>query len=362
MPARRLGASEPVAFRDFPPEIIEEVFFHLPPDNVLDWKQPDVTIAPILLCHVCSQWRFIALQSRRLWMRLYRIVRLISSMRNRLKSEIHPLDLGFLGWWRSNLGANPLHLRFDIKFEGWIYFPSKDELPEQVLDLFPLVRHLELDWFTTYGIYDTYPKGFITSPHLETLRIRSGDLYEIAPFCYELPIRKLHIPRVCIKEPGDFTRHALSWASLNYIVFLDVHLSSGIWFDLVRACVNLQSACFKTSIVDPIEEFRTPYFTHHHLRQLVIAWHPSLDHGEYLLKNLFFPSLTALRIPVSLTAKQLHCILESMPSLVELHLGWKAATTALWYSPSGDGAITRFRNTFLTCNTSSSRPISARIE
>jgi hypothetical protein len=65
---------------------------------------------------------------------------------------------------------------------------------------------------------------------------------------------------------------------------------------------------------------------------LVVAWDKSGD-GKYMLKNLFLPSLTALRISAILTTNELHCILESMPSLVELHLGCEVAPGNIWYLP-----------------------------
>jgi len=74
--------------------------------------------------------------------------------------------------------------------------------------------------------------------------------------------------------------------------------------------------------------------THHHLRQLAVAWNLSLGDGQYLLENLFLPSLTTLRISLSLTAKDLHCILESTPSLVELYLGCEIAAADIWDFPS----------------------------
>jgi hypothetical protein len=55
-----------------------------------------------------------------------------------------------------------------------------------------------------------------------------------------------------------------------------------------------------------------------------------------MLKNLHLPALTAFRISARLTAKNLHFILESMPSLVELQLGCEVAEDDIWYRPDND--------------------------
>ena len=94
-------------------------------------------------------------------------------------STIFPFpDLGFLQV-RSNLAANSLHLRFDIKFEGGVYLPCQDELPKQVIGLFTLVQHLEFNWFHAYGICDTCPEGSITSPHLELFAFKVYQSYTL---------------------------------------------------------------------------------------------------------------------------------------------------------------------------------------
>jgi len=97
----QIASKPPVAFQDFPAEIIEEVFDYCLPDNTLDQKQPNVRIAPMLLCHVCSQWRSIALQSPKLWMCLYHVVRVPLYQKEEsglLQKGIHPTNLEFLEW------------------------------------------------------------------------------------------------------------------------------------------------------------------------------------------------------------------------------------------------------------------------
>ena len=173
-------------------------------------------------------------------------------------------------------------------------------------------------------------------PLLETLCIHT-EIRQVPPIFSEYPIRKLHIRRF-VPEPDIFRKHILPWSSLTHFISADAYFLSGVWFDLFRACVNLQSGYFKLCILNPPELGGNPArCTHHHLRQLAIAWNLPLGHGQYLLKNLFLPSLTALRISLCLTAEHLHCILQSAPSLVELHLGCEVAPDDIWDSPSTSG-------------------------
>lgn len=143
-----------VTFQDFPAEIFEIIFVGALPDDVLDQKQPNTKIAPMLLCHICSQWRSIALQLPRLWMCLYHFIRIPPCMSYGsvvpvpLNKRIRPNAAEFLQWWWCNLSVNrSFHFRCDGRFEGWYVHPDvEDEWPdeEQILfTLFDLAQHLD---------------------------------------------------------------------------------------------------------------------------------------------------------------------------------------------------------------------------
>jgi hypothetical protein len=333
-----------VNFQNLPAELIENVFVHSLPDNALDQKQPNVRIAPMLLCHVCSQWRTIARELPRLWRCLFHVVRILTHQKasKPLKEGIQHANLEFLEWWWCNLSANhPFHLRFHINFEGIFYYPEdvlfvKEHLP---VALFNLAQHLDV----TQKVAEMIHWSPITLPNLQTLRIRSSsegilhplDFFPVRP---DHPIRKLHMQVFELKEPDVFERPILSWSSLTHVLFTYAYLPTLTWFDLIRASVNLQFGYFQVHIDRSSEEpqfANPPHFTHRHLRQLVVAWDDG-DDGGFMLKNLLLPSLTALRTFASLTADQYHFILESTPSLVELHLGCASPMDAIWYSPYAD--------------------------
>ena len=315
-----------VTFQDFPAEIFEIIFVCALPDDVLDQKQPNTKIAPMLLCHICSQWRSIALQLPRLWMCLYHFIRIPPCMSYGsvvpvpLNKRIRPNAAEFLQWWWCNLSVNrSFHFRCDGRFEGWYVHPDvEDEWPdeEQILfALFDLAQHLNIDGNIVHIIPDIRPLP--TLANLETLRIRNTSIVSGPLFL----LRDEQKPVI--------------WWSLTHLVFDTAYISSGMWFEIIHACVNLQFGYFDIRIrgIDDPRSANAPYFTHHHLRQLVIGWNDQFGciTSKYVLKNLLLPALIAFRISAQVTVKDLHCILESTPSLLELHLGRQVAEQNIWY-------------------------------
>jgi len=344
-----------ITFQDFPAEILAKIFVDTLPDDALEKRQPNVRISPLLLCHVCSRWRSIALQLPRLWMCLYCLVRIPSYILTEsglLRRGIHPISREFLEWWWCNLGKNyPFHFRLHSGFEPSscnplrvpeFFDPGKEFVQDHILvTLFNLAQHLDIDHNKAWMIHRC-PE--LTFPNLETLRIRKDPNASSLPqWIYALrserPIPKLHFQDFDL-TPAFLEKPTISWSSLTHLVFDVVRLSTGTWFDLIRSCVNLEFGHFELRMPYYSEDLPFPnpsHFTHHHLRRLVIGWD---DHdggyGQYMLKNLFLPSLTAFRISAQLTAPKLHRILESTPSLVELHLGRKVAPNNIWYWPGHD--------------------------
>ncbi|KAF8171112.1 hypothetical protein BJ912DRAFT_860747, partial [Pholiota molesta] len=104
-----------------PYDLLREIFLRCLSENPLYDAQPDTTIAPMLLCHVCSSWRAVALMSASLWSHLY--VRLPLLWEGEGAEEIKLVvrskvaftrDLEFLPWWRKNQGSVALFLRLDV--------------------------------------------------------------------------------------------------------------------------------------------------------------------------------------------------------------------------------------------------------
>jgi hypothetical protein len=341
----RFQASDPrVTFQDLPVEIIHLLFVYSLPDNPLDHKQPDLRIAPMLLCRVCSQWRSIALKSPGLWAYLHHRVPLPKQEMLR-RTGIYPIALDFLKWWRCNLNENhPFHFRFYADCNQQILRPEGRPLVQEhiLVTLFNLAQHLDINCKISWLVHDEDP--MLSFPNLETLRIRYdlGWLYSASqffPLRPKHPILKLHMQH--FKLDDVYKRPIVSWSSLTHLVFEGVQLSSGEWFDLIRACVNLQFGYFdlditRASVSEDPRLANPPHFTHRHLREFVVRCDDHYTTGnidQYLLKNLFFPSLTTFRLSARLTTQDLHYILKSLPFFTTLY--WVAGNS-IWFRPCDD--------------------------
>ena len=257
-----------------------------------------------------------------------------------------PIALEFLKWWQCNLSANhPFHFTFYANSCGPIFRPEdKSHGQEPILvALFNLAQHLDIDGKIMRLIHAESPP--LSFPNLETLRIR----YDINSFLFdshlfslrpEHPILKLHMQSFRLDDV--FKGPIVSSTSLMHLIFEDVYLSGCEWFDLIRACVNLQFGYFGLKILthanseDP-RLANPPHFTHRHLRELVIRWQGDCYYpgnlGQYLLKNLFLPSLTAFRLSARLTIQDLHCIFNLMPPFTTSY--WVAGNS-IWFRPCDD--------------------------
>ena len=344
-----------VTFQDFPVEIIRIIFVYSLPDDPLDHKQPDIRIAPMLLCRVCSQWRSIALQSPGLWAYLHYCVRALRYRGVETGFSLNriypvPVALEFLKWWWSNLNANhPFHFRFYAYSKGPIFLPKDGSHVQQhiLVTLFNLAQHLDINSNTTGLIHDESPA--LSFPNLETLRIRhdistllnASDFVSLFP---EHPISNLYLQRYWLDDV--FKRPIVAWSTLTCLIFEVVYLTSNDWFNLIRACDNLQFGYFGLNIRsrdsgDP-RLANPPHFTHLHLRELVVRWGrwgpwdgdpSSCNVGQYFLKNLLLPSLTTFRLSARLETQDLHCILKSLPSFTTFY--WVTGNS-IWFRPCDD--------------------------
>jgi hypothetical protein len=300
----------------------------------------------MLLCRVCSKWRSIALQSPGLWAYLHYRVPILEHREQEtvLRTGIYPVAFKFLKWWRCNLNENhPFHFRFYANSSSPIFNPEgESHVQEHILvTLFNLAQHLDINGEITRLIRDESPAS--SFPNLEALRIRH-DITSFVwdphlPFlCPEHPILKLHMQQFWLHDV--FQRPLVSWSSLTHLIFEGVYLLSSGWFDLIRACVNLQFGYFDLNILTrDLEDPRLanpPHFTHRHLRELVVRWDnysSTCNLGQYFLKNLFLPSLTTFRLSARLKTQDLHCIFKLLPSFTTFYC---VTRNSIWFRPCDD--------------------------
>ncbi|KIM43458.1 hypothetical protein M413DRAFT_443391 [Hebeloma cylindrosporum] len=327
----------------FPVEIINIIFIYTLPDDALDHEQPDIRVSPMLLCHVCSRWRSIALRLPALWANLYHLVRL-SKHREQESGSIamggYPISLEFLKWWSCNLGPNhPFQFRFYTMDDDADFFQEPT-----FVTLFNLAQHLDIKNDTAWRIRNDSRREspMLTFPHLESLRIphEAGfpqSITDIFPLRPKHPILKLHMQRFHLEHDDVFEHPPIPWSSLTHLVFDAVYLFTFTWFDLIRSCVNLQSGYFHLRLPrleDPDAAYPSQ-FTHCELRELVIRlddYYPR-NIGQDLLQNLSLPCLTSFRLSARLTTQGLYCVLESMPPFINLY--WIAGNS-IWFRAFDD--------------------------
>ncbi|KAF8188990.1 hypothetical protein BJ912DRAFT_850978, partial [Pholiota molesta] len=115
MPSSESRSSTKSPIGAVPYDVLLDIFVHCLPHDRLEIRQPNMSIAPILLCHICSSWRTVALAAPILWSHLlYRVpVWEMDDYSGRwafLEREIE-----FIRWWKKNQGLIAPFLRLDIE-------------------------------------------------------------------------------------------------------------------------------------------------------------------------------------------------------------------------------------------------------
>lgn len=178
-----------------PYDILTEIFHHCLPQRRLEHRQPDTMTAPMLLCHICSSWRTIALEIPTLWSHLSYRLAIAAHSNDFLKSNWIVLEdqYAFLLWWQKNQGAMAPSLCLDF---NWRYDKMATQL-EFELDLFGMIalfeyissaRYLEVDALYWYIIEDRIKSGYpIACPNPLTL-VKSGWEFEEVDRFYEVQL------------------------------------------------------------------------------------------------------------------------------------------------------------------------------
>ncbi|KAF8968576.1 hypothetical protein BDZ97DRAFT_1799095, partial [Flammula alnicola] len=101
-----------------PYEILFNIFLECLPKEPLDQKQPDATRAPMLICHVCSSWRLVALTTPQLWAHIYHKCLIPSKIPwwDILKKGVRERDVEFLCWWLANVKPFSPFIRLEFEW------------------------------------------------------------------------------------------------------------------------------------------------------------------------------------------------------------------------------------------------------
>ncbi|KAF9479892.1 hypothetical protein BDN70DRAFT_878319 [Pholiota conissans] len=329
--------------QDLPFDILHEIFELCLPsvDNPPVDHQPNFTLAPLLLCHICVSWRTAALSMASLWRST--TFTLYTTRRHDPPSDRLLLrkTTQFIAWWKKNIGdvAPSLYLPWSSTQPGRrknltglqdvhkALFDSAFFRSAHTLRL--VIMNQELD------IICSNPVAF---PNLSQLRIESIQdslmpRIEISSF----PPSPL-LSRIQISHAESFQERTLNifpWAQLTHL-YLPRTMTVGAWKALVQRCTNFKVVAVMLSGADSGGTDGAPVVVNN-LRQLVAASN-SMRTG-IPFTGMLFPNLTAFRLISSFIAGRvrsldvLEGLLSAMPALKELHLDSALSFTDEEYIP-----------------------------
>ncbi|KAF9480827.1 hypothetical protein BDN70DRAFT_877151 [Pholiota conissans] len=145
-----------------PFEILATIFAECLPPYPLTQIQPNVTIAPMLLCHVCSVWRTVAFACSTLWSHLNVGLPILWSPEGDpvvWNSKEMSDDIDFLRWWKKNQGSRPPFLRLYSRRRGlkmgsqsYQRLSLDEDIANFLLDYMSSAQYLDADIFYRYLI------------------------------------------------------------------------------------------------------------------------------------------------------------------------------------------------------------------
>ncbi|KAH9476846.1 hypothetical protein JR316_0010762 [Psilocybe cubensis] len=349
-------------WQDAPSDVLIEIFREC--IEPLKYEQPNTTVAPMLLCQVCSYWRYVALGAPQLWDSLYHTCKIIPPKEHTessvLKNCIRAKDVRFLQWWCKNLGTKSSQLRLRLDWSHVARKSKHPELgvnedsdqaphPEEQCQLFESLissaKYLDLDpsYVTVLSNWTSLrPFSF---PNLNTLVMRhdtcttrrQGTLYRgvlAVPMnaAHTRPIQQLYLE--AFRFPDSKSLAAFNWIHLTHASLLHIHIPLPVWHHLIRCLTSMQSGFFQ------ICSFEMPNANTHFmnsrnddgyshppmailpfLHTLHLSLPPHRILTSQILLALSLPSLRHLRLSsLGLSLSSLHAILSSTPSLTQLQL------------------------------------------
>ncbi|KAF8175395.1 hypothetical protein BJ912DRAFT_988752 [Pholiota molesta] len=345
-----------------PYELLSKIFIHCLPLHPLTEPQPNTKIAPMLLCHVCSSWRDVALTCTPIWSHLFFKLPILWDPR-----EGHPIvwdskaligDIECLRWWRKNQGSIPPSIHFDPRqrtrgrLSDATHQDSRLDGDSEnfLLDYISSAQYLDVHLFYRYLTarrQATHSGPNPMCPNLHTLITeysyhitrRYSSMTEGIPD--RLPFVPLRIPPTLrclslfnIEEEPEWINNLSNWATLTHLS-LNIQCTVHEWFSIIHAIPNLQRCHFCIQLMD---EDITSYFQPTKIvlpRLLKLYLYCASNDNEplhfpmcALFQNLEFPALQDLHISGENTwwnssaAVEIRASLRCAPVISKLTLGW----------------------------------------
>ncbi|KAF8180599.1 hypothetical protein BJ912DRAFT_980888, partial [Pholiota molesta] len=225
-----------------PYDVLLDIFVHCLPQDRFEIRQPNTKIAPLLLCHICSSWRTIALTTPIIWSHLsFRFTLWVSPGGWAFRQN----EIEFIRWWKQNQGSIAPFLRLAIEEEEeTIPLDGEETTFAFVLNYITTAQHLEVHpsfWDRVWPVMMYILGGHVTFANLHSLVTHEQPPSDrLDHFHHTYPIlRRLAI--VDVLTPFRDTIPA-QWSTLTHLSFTTYSISLDFWVQFTSAVPCLQWA------------------------------------------------------------------------------------------------------------------------
>ncbi|KAF8173097.1 hypothetical protein BJ912DRAFT_1047012 [Pholiota molesta] len=334
-------------------DVLGEIFDHCLPEHPLaryEDQQPNINLAPLLLCQVFSSWRTVALVSARLWSHLrYSFTVCVTQEGDKHEYKLLAREVEFLQWWRKNQRAIPPFLHLSVK--GGYRRTYVGELAQGgmdfVMEYAASAQNLELSPFFWVQIHKRSKAGNLFMPSkLHTLvrhgvgaRSVGGIGSGYSFFQSQMLFQPHNLRRLAIDEyrrGPELNIIPSFWSTLTHISIWDINTTLSYWFTLLRGLPQLEWAHFSIEEEDEFMRWDPSNIILPHLSTLYLAMRDSEDCREHipfssLFTNIHLPALHTLSLSWSISqpghiysiAAELSAILKFVPTVTTLTLAGK---------------------------------------
>ena len=308
-----------------PFEILSKIFIDcLHPDR-FQKPQPNMNIAPLLLCRICHHWRDVAMAIPQLWVDLQIRLPTISQI-PQLHNNLIPFEeLGFIDNWVAHARPYPPSLsitKYQIRFKREIL--EKFMSFEDFCASRPIRSSRSLELELSRNDFRAICVSRTPFQNLEYLMM-VGTLEDDGPLSstsFRFPpsplLRRLHLD--C--GFSESTQKTLPLVQLTHLC-IEWDINDAKWLELLEQSPNLQYGIFKLSLSTKA----TKQVLHNHMRQMVLQC-TKFNGLPVTFEGLLFPMMQSLRLAIpyeslpgsNITTEELEAILKSTPALTELHI------------------------------------------
>ncbi|KAJ6457772.1 hypothetical protein C8R47DRAFT_1163928 [Mycena vitilis] len=265
-----------------PNEITSEIFVHFLPAYPIA-PPPIGPFSPYQLCHICRQWRGIALTTPALWRALS-----LSLREAKRFNHAHHLLESLLA--RSGSCLLSIELQITILDES-LQLP---QFGQAIAMHWTQLEHLTL---SVPRPLDGLPDKDLPLPHLRTLKLgrrleNSTTTFLAAPLLRKVKLQAYH----------DTPRSVIPWSQLTVVCVCSIRLSSCV--NILGQLVNVTSCRFilDFSPFDLDIGLSPTNITLPHLETLILESPPLYSTDVNIFNALTLPTLRRLQVPLSLLA------------------------------------------------------------